>query len=673
YLVFQVTMLYIARFIMDLSAGASGSVVPLYTEEISQTNIRGELGSYLGVSITIGILYVYAFGAFVPYIWLCIASLAVPLVFAVTFFWMPESPMYLLSKGRKVEAEKSLRWLHNISAEDSFEIEALLVEMEQSLKKPRNNSKFFSNFTKSSPVLKTTCLVIGLMIFQQLSGINGVISYTVDIFKAAGSTLSPYYCTLILGVVQVASNVIGSLLMDRLGRRFILLTSGAGMAASHLILSGFSLANNLGGDVSFVNWVPLLGLNLFVMCFSIGFGPVPWFMMVELSTSETRGWISSLGAFSNWTMVFLMTKVFTLMLTQWGQAITYGILCGFCVIATVFIFTCIPMLYSARFILGLATGASTVVVPLYTEEISETSIRGELGSYLDVAITIGILYVYAFGAFVPYIWLCIASIVVPLVLAVTFFWMPETPMYILSKGRKLEAEKSLRWLRNISTLHNSDIEVELIEMEKNSNKPRDNTKFFSNFTTNSPVLKSLFLVLGLMAFEQLSGVYAVEFYTVDIFKAAGSKLSPYYCTLIVGVVQAIATFTAALLMDRAGFSFAKDLGYDETYFNWIPLVAFNLYIVCFSIGFGPIPWFMMVELSTSETRGWISSLAVSFNWGMVFLMTKVFTLMLTQWGQAVTYGILCAICVIGSVFVFTCIPETKGKSREEIQAVLSGK
>ncbi|KAJ9583693.1 hypothetical protein L9F63_021965, partial [Diploptera punctata] len=353
------------------------------------------------------------------------------------------------------------------------------------------------------------------------------------------------------------------------------------------------------------------------------------------------------------------------------------------------------MLYSGRFILGLATGASTVVVPLYAEEISETSIRGELGSYTDLSITVGILYVYAFGTFVPYTWLCISCLVLPLVFAVTFFWMPESPMYLLSKGRKFEAEKSLRWLRNISTLDTaSDTKTEFDKMEESSNESCDNSKFFIKFTASSLVLKSLRLVLALMVFEQLTGTNAVDFYTVDIFEAADSTLSPYYCTLIVGVVQVIATFIAALLMDRlgrrfllivsslgmaislfvlSGFSLTKDQGGDVSSVNWIPLLGLNLYTVCFSIGFGPVPWIITVELCTSETVGWISSLATSVNWGMIFLMTKVFILVLKAWGQAVTYGILCVLCVCASVFVFTCIPETRGKSRHEIQAILSGK
>ncbi|KAJ9579238.1 hypothetical protein L9F63_024654 [Diploptera punctata] len=221
-------------------------------------------------------------------------------------------------------------------------IKTELIEMEKCLKKPCDNSKFFNSFSRRSPVLKSLFLVVGLNVFKQLTGICPVIYYTVDIFRASGSELSPYYCTLIVGSVELLPNLIAIFAMDRLGRRIILLTSGVGMAISHLILSGYFLAKDLGSDVSFVNWLPLLGLNLYIMCYNIGFGPVPFFMSVELCTGETRGWITSVGGFFNWLMVFLLTKVFFLMVTAWGQAVTYGVFSVFCVGASVFVFTCIP-------------------------------------------------------------------------------------------------------------------------------------------------------------------------------------------------------------------------------------------------------------------------------------------------------------------------------------------
>ncbi|PSN47388.1 hypothetical protein C0J52_11156 [Blattella germanica] len=701
---FSVLLLYTARFIMGFAAGAAMVAVSLYNEEIAETKLRGELGSYLDLALTVGILYVYAIGAFVPYIWLCIAGAIVPILFAITFFWMPESPVFLLSKGRKIEAEKSLRWFRNVEKLDSPAIYMELREMEGSIKKPsvrcelcdRPTSKFvalkrcLSTISYSSPTCKTVFLVIGLMLGQQLSGINAVIFYTVDIFQAAGSTLSPYYCTLIVGVVQVISTYIAALLMDRLGRRVLLLTSGFGMAISLLILTVFFYFKETGVELSDWNWLPLASLNVYIVAFCIGFGPIPWFMVVELSTNETKGWMSSLGVSVNWLMVFVMTKVFILMLKGLGQAVSYGILCGLCAFSAIFVL--VILLYTARFIMGFATGAAMVAVSLYNEEIAETNLRGELGSYLDLALAIGILYIYAIGAFVPYIWLCIAGAIVPVLFAITFFWMPESPVFLLSKGRTIEAEKSLRWFRNVGKLDSPDIYMELREMESSINKvastsyEQNNTSKFvalkclSTISYSSPTCKTVFLVIGLMSGQQLSGINAVIFYTVDIFQAAGSTLSPYYCTLIVGVVQVIFTYIAALLMERLGrrilllvsglgmasallvltvFFYIKETSVYISDWNWIPLASLIVYIVAFCVGFGPIPWFMVVELSTNETKGWMSSLGVSVNWLMVFVMTKVFILMLKGLGQAMSYGILCGLCVFSAMFVLFFVPETK--------------
>ncbi|XP_069700469.1 facilitated trehalose transporter Tret1-like [Periplaneta americana] len=368
------------------------------------------------------------------------------------------------------------------------------------------------------------------------------------------------------------------------------------------------------------------------------------------------------------------------------------------------------LLYTARIIIGLATGASTVVIPVYNEEISETNVRGELGSYLDISLTLGILYVYAIGAFVPYIWLCIACGVIPILYGATFFWMPESPMYLLSKGKSAEAEKSLRWLRNTQMLDsptNPTIDAELQDMwslvkkedcdncyVQESSRWAAFKQLISNVSYKSPTFKTVTVVVGLMLLQQLSGINAVIFYTVDIFQDAGSSLSPYYCTLILGVVQVAFTYIAALLVDRLGrrvlllfsntvmaisllvlavFFFYKEAGFDMHSWTWIPLAALNLYIVSFSLGIGPIPWIMMVELATIETKGWVSSLGVSVNWAMVFVMTKLFVVMSNNLGQAATYGILCLVCVFGSFFVVFCVPETKGKTREEIQNELAGK
>jgi MFS family permease len=205
-------------------------------------------------------------------------------------------------------------------------------------------------------------------------------------------------------------------------------------------------------------------------------------------------------------------------------------------------------------------------------------------------------------------------------------------------------------------------------------------------------LKAINIIFGLMAFRQLCGMYGVVAYTVEVFHTADSALDPYLSTVIFGIVQLVSTIIPIFIVDRVGrrilliisgagmglsllvliirFSLLNQ-GIEIKYLDWLPLIAVNLYIVACSLGFGPIPWFMMAELLNNEARGWVSSLAVCLNWAMAFLVTKFFPIMMNVMGSKATYGTFCVICLVGTIFVVVFVPETKGKTREQIQRQLS--
>ncbi|KAJ9573973.1 hypothetical protein L9F63_008631 [Diploptera punctata] len=368
----------------------------------------------------------------------------------------------------------------------------------------------------------------------------------------------------------------------------------------------------------------------------------------------------------------------------------------------------VPSLYVARFILGIACGAATVATPLYNEEIAEVRVRGALGVNMDMMFNVGILYMYIIGALDSYYWLSIAACVVPALFALTFIWMPESPVFLLSKGKTHKAQESLRWLRGISSAKSQDIEKELNEMQKYINdslvqdtKPViEKTKCtifkhcIADMSLKSPTAKAVKIIFGLMIFQQLTGIDAVIYYTVDIFNDAGTSLSPFLCTIIVGVLQLISTYIPSLIVDRAGrrillilselgmavsllvlslHFWMQDNKMDVLWSGWIPLIAVNAFIIAFSIGFGPLPWLIMAELLTTEAKVWVSSMAVCLNWSLTFAVTKVFPIINRDLGPAITYGGFCLICILGTVFVILFVPETQGKSREDIQLELVGK
>lgn len=374
----------------------------------------------------------------------------------------------------------------------------------------------------------------------------------------------------------------------------------------------------------------------------------------------------------------------------------------------VFAHNSIPVLYIARFILGFTCGVVTVASPLYSDEIAEVRIRGAVGIYLDIMFNVGVLYVYVFGAIVPYVWMSIACTILPILFAVTFFWMPESPVYLLSKGQIDKAEKSLCWLRGVSIRHNADIKYELGQMQSfikeskvSTSVSNDQTSlplkvinFFRSITVTPATKKAIIIIFFLMTFQEWCGLNAVLAYTVEIFQEAGSALDPYLCTVIVGIIQLVSTFIPTFIVDRAGRRilllisgagmavcllamvfrfFLLNRGVEIKYIEWLPLIAVNLYIVAASVGISPLPWFMMPELLSNEAKNWVSSLAVCLNWSMTFLVTKFFPIMMNDIGSEATYGTFFVICLVSTIFIGVFIPETKGKTREEIQRLLSKK
>ncbi|XP_069698889.1 uncharacterized protein [Periplaneta americana] len=368
----------------------------------------------------------------------------------------------------------------------------------------------------------------------------------------------------------------------------------------------------------------------------------------------------------------------------------------------------VAYIYAGRFIGGFAIGGITVVSPLYCEEIAEDNIRGALGVYLDLMVTVGILWAYAIGAYDQYFWLSVSSCTLPVIYAATFIWMPESPVFLLSKGRLTQAKQSLHWLRGADYIPDYDVqpEISLIRrlLRDSAKIPVDSSEQQScsiksishSFSWSSPTAKALKIVFGLMFFQQMSGINAVVFYTVDIFQKAGGTWSPEVATIIVGVVQVLATFFPLLIVEVIGRRFLLLLSISamavclgglslysylqqsqahngHEYAGFIPVILVAMYIILFSIGFGPLPWFMMAELLPPEAKGWASSMSVCLNWSLVFAVTNAFPNMMRDIGPVGTYGTLAILCVLGTFFVAFAVPETRGKSREEIQNYLRGK
>ncbi|XP_063710060.1 facilitated trehalose transporter Tret1-like [Culicoides brevitarsis] len=342
-LIFAKTVLVIciARFIQGLGVGFVMCVVPMYMGEISSDEVRGAMGSFMQLFIVTGILYVYCVGPYVSYVALQWACLAIPVAFAVGFFFMPESPAYYIQKGNRESAVNSLVFLRGKSKEGvQDEMSIIQTSVEEALKNKGSVLDVFQN----KACLKALIISGGLVSFQQLSGINAVLFYSTDIFiKASGGSgggMDPSVSTILVGAVMVLSSGTTPLIVDRLGRKIILLFSAVGMAISLFFLGLFFLLDhNKAEIVSSISWLPVVSLIVFVFVYCVGFGSLPWAVLGEMFSPEVKSNASSIVATTCWILGFLVTKYFSALDEALGTHWSFWIFAIFCVVAFFFVTT----------------------------------------------------------------------------------------------------------------------------------------------------------------------------------------------------------------------------------------------------------------------------------------------------------------------------------------------
>ncbi|KAG9468621.1 solute carrier family 2, facilitated glucose transporter member 8 [Eleutherodactylus coqui] len=355
------------------------------------------------------------------------------------------------------------------------------------------------------------------------------------------------------------------------------------------------------------------------------------------------------------------------------------------------------MLLSGRVLSGLASGVTSLVVPVYISETSHSRVRGALGSCVQLMVVTGIVGAYIAGMMVGWRWLAVVCSVPPVVMLTFMCFMPETPRYLISQEKRAEAMAALRFLRGPDVDH----EWEFRQIEGSGEQQDDRLKMAD--LRKPSIYKPFIIGVLLMFFQQATGINAVMFYADMIFEEANFKNSSL-ASVVVGLVQVAFTAVAALIMDRAGRKvllvlsgvvMAVSTTLLGVYFRvsvahmnnsldltvpvdmvdsatdqlaWLALLSMGLFIAGFAIGWGPIPWLLMSEIFPLRARGVASGVCVVTNWGCAFLVTKVFHNLLDLLTSYGTFWLFAAFCGLNVFFTILCIPETKGKTLEQIES-----
>lgn len=346
-------------------------------------------------------------------------------------------------------------------------------------------------------------------------------------------------------------------------------------------------------------------------------------------------------------------------------------------------------IYIARFVVGLGVGAGCVLGPTYISEISEVSTRGTLGALFQLFLTVGIFLAFVLGSVLSYTMFALVCALIIVGFVASFYWMPESPVWLVGKMEKRSALMALSVLRGDK--YNPSEEIN--EMQKAVDESAGKNTSFLDMLKSPADRKAMIASFGMMFFQQASGVNAVIFYTVMIFEASGSSMSPELASILVALVQLVMSGVAALIVDRAGrkpllmistgvmsvslvalgyYFRQKESQSDVSSLGWLPLTSLVVFMIAFSVGLGPVPWMLMGELFSAETKALASSVAVTLNWFMVFIVTKSFPAMNKHLGTDMTFWIFAVIMAGATAFTQFLVPETKGKTYNEILAELQG-
>ncbi|RWS02509.1 Facilitated trehalose transporter Tret1-like protein [Dinothrombium tinctorium] len=289
----SVPVIVTGRFITGIITGMICTAAPTYIVEISTPKTRGLLGTSFQLCIVTGIFIMSVFGIFSTkefnyfFNWRYLALIGImpSLALSITMFFMPESPAWLLSRyGRSsLKPEKALTKLRTPNSD----IQKELNEINEVISESKSVLITFEELKKPE-VWKPLLLGIGLMFFQQFSGINVVMFFQTQILEEAGAS-SPAVGTALTCFAQLASTFVGAYIMDKLGRRKLLLISGGGHTAS-LFTLGLYFYFREKQEIE-LNFIPVVCLIVYIVAFAIGYGPVAWLMIPEMTPTTARSFL----------------------------------------------------------------------------------------------------------------------------------------------------------------------------------------------------------------------------------------------------------------------------------------------------------------------------------------------------------------------------------------------
>ncbi|MGO2659507.1 sugar porter family MFS transporter [Mycetocola reblochoni] len=358
-LAFAVWDLVVWRVIGGLGIGIASVIAPAYIAEVAPSNARGRLGSLQQLAITLGIFTALLSDAVLAqtaggagetlwfgmpaWRWMFLVGVVPALVYGALALTMPESPRFLVLRGRNPEARGVLATLM-----PEGQVETAMTEAIETVEEDRRNKRTASLRGPLLGLLPVVWVGVVLSMLQQLVGINVIFYYSTTLWKAVGFDESN---SLLISVITSVTNVLVTLiaiaLVDRVGRRPLMLVGSAGMALSLGAMTlAFSQAGmNAAGEPELTGaWAPiaLVGANAFVVAFGASWGPLVWVLLGEIFPNRIRARALGVAAGAQWLTNFAVSVSFPFLSQEVSLTLAYGLYTAFAALSFVFVFRVVP-------------------------------------------------------------------------------------------------------------------------------------------------------------------------------------------------------------------------------------------------------------------------------------------------------------------------------------------
>lgn len=346
----------------------------------------------------------------------------------------------------------------------------------------------------------------------------------------------------------------------------------------------------------------------------------------------------------------------------------------------------------ARMIGGLGIGITSTLCPLYNAEIAPAKYRGRLVALNQLAVVTGIFVVYfvnmgiagmgdhAWGVENAWRWMFGVGVIPGVLFLVLLFFVPESPRWLITQGRPADS------LPILVKIHGEELaRQEVLDIKESIKEKQGSLRDLFK-----PGLR-LALIVGVMlaVLQQVTGINAVMYYAPEIFKQAGAGTNGALVqTIMVGFINFIFTILALWLIDRVGrkallligsslmavcllvIGFAFQTGHTS---GLLILISILVYVAAFAISLGPVVWVIMSEIFPNHIRGKATAIASMMLWLADYVVSQSFPPLLSSAGPAITFWIFGVLALFTFLFTWRVVPETKGKSLEQIEEMWSAK